>query len=290
MNPRISIVTTNYNGVAYLEQTIRSVLDQRYPNLEYIIIDGGSTDGSQEIIKKYEKHLAYWESEEDRGFAHAYNKGFSRASGEILAYLNSDDMYCPWAFEIVGRSFSEIPEMQWLTTLYPMSHSPEVGFNGLYPAQPYNRELYYADFYGRYLQCIQQESTFWRKSLWEKAGGYLDESLKLAIDSELWSRFFELTDLYAITTPLAGFRMRPDSKSGLHFSEYLVEMKRALQRSIDRTGTKLTLRPNHVNYFTARLLNMPSRLVPRRWQYRGKIVKWNLDERKFVAYDAAIKF
>jgi glycosyltransferase involved in cell wall biosynthesis len=290
MNPRISIVTTNYNGVAYLEQTIRSVLDQRYPNLEYIIIDGGSTDGSQEIIKKYEKHLAYWESEEDRGFAHAYNKGFSRASGEILAYLNSDDMYCPWAFEIVGRSFSEIPEMQWLTTLYPMSHSPEVGFNGLYPAQPYNRELYYADFYGPRLQCIQQESTFWRRSLWDKAGGYMDESLKLAIDSELWSRFFELTDLYAITTPLAGFRMRPDSKSGLHFSEYLVEMKRALQRSIDRTGTKLTLRPNHVNYFTARLLNMPSRLVPRRWQYRGKIVKWNLDERKFVAYDARIRF
>jgi len=289
MNPRISVITTNYNGGAYLEQAIRSVLDQEYENLEYIIIDGGSTDGSQRIIEKYEKQLAYWESEKDRGFAHAYNKGFSKASGEIFAYLNSDDMYCPWAFEMVGRSFSDIPDMLWLTTLYPMSHSPEVGFTGLDPAQPFNRELYYANFYVGLLQWIQQESTFWRKSLWQKAGGYLDESLNLAIDAELWARFFELTELYAIATPLAGFRARPDSKSGLHLPEYLDEMARALQRSLERTGIKLNLLPKHVNYLTAWLLNSP-RMVPPRWQYHGKRVSWNMSESKFVAYDAKIKF
>lgn len=290
MTPKISIVTTNYNGAAYLEQAIGSVLGQGYQNLEYIIIDGGSTDGSQKIIERYEKQLAYWESEKDRGFAHAYNKGFAKASGEILAYLNSDDMYCPWAFEMVGRSFGDIPEMEWLTTLYPMNHSPEAGFIGLDPAQPYNRELYYANFYGRNLQWIQQESTFWRKSLWQKAGGYLDEDMKLAVDSELWARFFEVAELYAITTPLGGFRVRPDSKSGLHLSEYFDEMARALRRSTARTGTKLTLRPGHVNYFTSWLLNMPSRIVPRRWRYRAKVVRWNMEQGKFVAYDAGIRF
>ncbi len=84
MRPSISVVTTNYNGAAFLEHTIKSVLDQQYTNLEYIIIDGGSTDGSQKIIEKYESQLTYWESENDRGFAHAYNKGFSKASGEIF--------------------------------------------------------------------------------------------------------------------------------------------------------------------------------------------------------------
>ncbi len=199
-------------------------------------------------------------------------------------------MYCPWALEMVGRSFSDIPEMQWLTTLYPMSHSPEVGFIRLDPGQPYNRELYYANFYGRSLQWIQQESTFWRKSLWQKAGGYLDESLNLAIDSELWARFFELTDLYAITTPLGGFRGRPDSKSALHLSEYLDEMSRALRRSTARTGTRLNLRPERLNRFTLLLLNLPWRMIPRRWRYQGKIVIWHFGEKKFVAQDKRIRF
>jgi glycosyltransferase involved in cell wall biosynthesis len=291
MYPSISVVTTNYNGAAYLEQAIKSVLDQQYPNLEYIIIDGGSTDGSQKIIEKCERHLTYWESEQDRGFAHAYNKGFSKASGEILAYLNSDDMYCPWAFEIVGRSFSDVPEMQWLTTLFPMGHSPEMGFVNLVPAQPYNRELYYANFYtGRRLQWVQQESIFWRRELWQKAGGYLDEGLKLAIDSELWARFFELADLYAITTPLGRFRGRSDSKSSLNASEYLDEMSRALRRSAARAGTKLNLRPERLNRFTTLLLNLPWRVIPKRWRYQGKIVIWHFGEKKFVAQDKRIRF
>src|SRR5688500_12214725 len=96
--PRITIVTPNYNYGHFLEKAIVSVLDQQYPNLEYIIIDGGSTDNSIEIIRKYEKHLAYWISEPDKGMYDAINKGFSRATGEVMAWLNSDDTYFPWAF------------------------------------------------------------------------------------------------------------------------------------------------------------------------------------------------
>src|SRR5437667_5688340 len=107
--PRISIVTPSYNQGKYLEQTIRSVLDQGYPNLEYIICDGGSTDISVEIVKKYSDRLAWWCSEKDRGQSDAINKGWRRATGDILAYLNSDDVLLPGAIERVVRAFQQTP-------------------------------------------------------------------------------------------------------------------------------------------------------------------------------------
>jgi glycosyltransferase involved in cell wall biosynthesis len=107
--PKISIVTPSFNQAQFLERTIISVLNQDYPNLEYIIIDGGSTDGSVEIIKKYEQNLAYWVSEKDRGQSDAINKGFLKSTGEILAWLNSDDVYLPGVLTFMVRSFREFP-------------------------------------------------------------------------------------------------------------------------------------------------------------------------------------
>ena len=109
--PRITVITPSFNQAAYLEQTISSVLDQGYPNLEYIIIDGGSTDGSVEIIRKFEDRIAYWVSEKDRGQAHAINKGIQRATGDIIAYLNSDDYYLEGSLARVAEHFSRHPDV-----------------------------------------------------------------------------------------------------------------------------------------------------------------------------------
>src|SRR5215470_7311361 len=109
--PRISIVTPSFNQARFLEATIRSVLDQRYDNLEYIVVDGGSTDGSVEIIKRYADRLAFWCSEADGGHGNALNKGLRRATGEIMAWLNSDDIYWPWTLAAVAEIFEAHPDV-----------------------------------------------------------------------------------------------------------------------------------------------------------------------------------
>lgn len=268
IRPRISIVTTNYNGAAWLEQALSSVLGQNYPNLEYIVIDGGSTDGSQAIIEKYKDRLAYWESTPDRGFAHAYNKGFARASGDILAWLNSDDLLTPWALETVARCFTDQPEVQWLTSLYPMVAGTS-GRTLLMPADPFNRELFYKGVYGRILPFIQQESTFWRRELWEAAGATLDENLELAIDTELWARFFKQAELYAVAVPLGCFRYRTDSKSGRDISAYYAEMAKVLGRYDSGLFARLLRR----RYFPELVKRLAPHLSPPR--YSGKILSWD---------------
>lgn len=205
--PRISIVTPSYNQGQFIEETIRSVLLQGYPNLEYIIIDGGSTDESIEIIKKYESHLKYWTSEKDRGQYHAINKGFAHATGEILGWINSSDLFCSWTFEVLASVFNQNKEVQWVTSRYPLRWNVYGLPVKMKQAKGYCKELFFQNKLD-----IMQESTFWRKSLWDKAGAYLLEEYPHAADFELWARFFTLENLYSLELPLGGNRIHSQQR------------------------------------------------------------------------------
>lgn len=157
--PKISIITPSYNQARFLEQTIQSVLDQSYPNLEYIIMDGGSTDGSAAIIKKYERHLKYWVSEKDKGQADAVYRGFEMASGDIFGYINSDDYYLPGALHHIAERFAEHPEIQWL-----IGGCLTVNSNGKIITKFYGAEQNFESL----LCCgpvFCQMSCFWRREI-----------------------------------------------------------------------------------------------------------------------------
>jgi glycosyltransferase involved in cell wall biosynthesis len=220
--PKISIVTPSFNQAQFLDETIRSVLDQNYENLEYVVIDGGSTDRSVEIIQKYESQLAYWVSEPDDGHAHAINKGFAHTTGEIMAWINSDDKYTPWAFDAASDIFEQFPDVDWI-----------VGFNSywnIHGAMTYAwrqpKNIY--DYLLGNLSWVQQESVFWRRSLWEKSGGKLNQDYRLAVDGELWTRFFLHAELYSVDCVLAGYRIHSDNRAIQFHEECVLEMKTAI--------------------------------------------------------------
>jgi glycosyltransferase involved in cell wall biosynthesis len=179
--PRISIITPSFNQGKYLEQTILSVLDQGYPNLEYIVIDGGSTDGSVDIIKKYEDRFTYWVSEKDRGHTHAINKGLAASSGEILNWLNSDDILLPGALYNVARAFQEYPEASFI-----YGDTYQINSNGelLYQVKvtPFDKNTL---VYGRIVGT--QPSVFFRRRVIEEIGP-MDEAYRFCMDIEFWIR------------------------------------------------------------------------------------------------------
>lgn len=210
--PSISLVTPSYNQGQYLERTIRSILGQGYPGLEYVVMDGGSDDGSREIIAQYADHLTHWESGKDGGQADAINRGFSHTHGEIMGWLNSDDMLVDGALLLVGRIFAALPEIDWISgrvlTMTPAGHLADMGLQNAYSRRLIARGWYH----GRGLGFIMQESTFWRRSLWERAGARLND-LHFGMDYDLWRRFGQFADLVPIQAPLAAFRHNPMAKS-----------------------------------------------------------------------------
>jgi glycosyltransferase involved in cell wall biosynthesis len=233
--PLISIVTPSLNQGQFLEEAMGSVLKQGYPRLEYVVVDGGSSDGSVEIIEKYQDHLVYWVSEADQGQYHAINKGFAHTSGEIMAWLNSDDKFMPSAFSIVADIFSSYPEVEWITTIHPLTwnikgQAVAVDFTGGFHPQAFYKgsNLPAKGSFGR--RWIQQESTFWRRSLWERAGGQLDPTFKLAADFELWARFFQHANLYGVSALLGGFRAHGNQKSMEFRQAYMAEAEMILRR------------------------------------------------------------
>lgn len=243
-NLRISIVTPSFNQGQFIERTIRSVLDQGYPDLEYFIIDGGSTDNTLEIIRKYAGRVR-WISEPDSGQSNAINKGFHLATGDVVAYLNSDDTYEPGCFEAVNRYFRQHQEVNWL---YGKCRIIDVDDNHRRPFITWYKNVLMRRYsYRRLLATnfINQPATFWRRSVFDEVG-YLNEQEHLVMDYEFWLRLGKRFPAGFLDAYLANFRMHQTSKSVSQFRrQFSDELRLAMKfGSSDRPALFF----HHLNY------------------------------------------
>jgi glycosyltransferase involved in cell wall biosynthesis len=242
-SPKVSIITPSFNQAKFLRRTIESVLTQGYPNIEYIIIDGGSTDGSLEIIKSYESQLAYWESIPDQGQTDAINKGFARATGKYLAWLNSDDVYQPGAISEAAAYLENHPDvgMVYGDCLFIDAQDRRIGD---FPAAQTDY-----DHLRRGYVHIPQQSSFFRTDLWRKVGP-LDPSFYFAMDYDLWVRLANEAPLVYLPGHVwAGFRLHGDAKTIAADSRCWPEMLRVHYRE---GGSRLS--PIVIKYWIRRLV------------------------------------
>ncbi len=221
MKPKISIVTPSFNQGRFLEETILSVLNQRYPNLEYIVIDGGSTDESVDIIRRYENRLTYWISEKDNGQVPAINKGLEQATGDIFAFINSDDVYLPGAFAAVAEYFENYPECEWVcgdTMMFGDGYATELMQTVVPRSAAHCLSWAYS---------AAQPGHFWKRELVE--GGF-DESWPYDFDHDLYVRLL-LTghSCEHMPLPVAAYRLHAVSKTVAEGHRQIEEFDRSAE-------------------------------------------------------------
>lgn len=261
--PKITIITPSYNQADFLEATIRSVLMQNYPNLEYIVIDGGSTDGSIEIISHYQDRLAYWVSEPDTGQCQALNKGFVRATGDWMAWLNSDDIFLPGALWTVARTIRSNVECDWIVGAVDFVDA-DLKPVGVF--KPVFRTNDWLDFVCTKLKngtALPQAGSFWSRKAWD-AAGKLDESLHYAMDHEYWGRLaYNGFRPICLEQILALFRLHQQGKTARGENEFLVEERIIVEKWLRRVTV-----PNEVQVLTNYRRTFGLRLLMRNFQHR----------------------
>jgi len=253
---RISLVTPSYNQAQFVERTILSVLEQDYPNLEYVVQDGGSRDGTVDILRRYARQLR-WESRRDGGQAQAINRGFEGTSGEIMAWLNSDDVLFPGALAYVADFFERHPEVD---VIY--GHRILIDEDGrqigrwVLPAHS-DRVLSWADF-------VPQETLFWRRGMWEKAGGRVDESFHFAMDWDLLLRFRDAGARFArVPCFLGAFRVHGKQKTVAEISDVGIrEMDRLRERVLGHVPSEDEVRKALLPYLLKHVA------IDMRWKLR----------------------
>ena len=259
--PRITVVTPSYNQADFIERTIRSVLDQGYPNLEYRVQDGASTDGTAEILRRWEGKLSRWDSRADSGQSEAINRGFDGSTGEIMAWLNSDDVLFPGALAYVADYFTRHPEVDVIYghRILIDEEDRQIG-RWILPAHS-DRVLSWADF-------VPQETLFWRRRIWDKAGGHVDESFRFAMDWDLLLRFRDAGARFArVPRFLGGFRIHGRQKTSAAISDVgFREMDRLRERVLGRVPNHAEIKKALVPYVLRHLA------ADARWKVRDRFI------------------
>lgn len=248
-HPRISIIIPTLNQGKFIKQTLESIISQDYPNIEIIVMDGGSRDGTIEILKSFDKRLKIndasfskaseckqkskisfkWESKKDKGQADAINKGLRLAKGDIVAYINSDDFYYPQTFKIVAKYFILHPKTMWTSGDYRIVdgfgktiHEPIRWYKKIFRMLPLSFVL-------PVLNPIAQPSTFWRRKVFERVG-FFDESLLYTFDYDYWFRILQRYPLTALPDILSAFRIHGESKGGRTYKKQFEEEMEVVKR------------------------------------------------------------
>lgn len=239
--PVISIVTPSYNHGRFIERTIKSVVEQGYPQLEYMVQDGGSTDETKDVLARHADHLHHYEMRKDNGQSDAINLGFRHASGDVMAYLNSDDLLMPGSLRYVAGYFAEHPDVDLVYGHRVLVDEQDMEIGRWVMPRHDPEVLSWADY-------VPQETMFWRRSLWERAGGQIDPSWMFAMDWDLLLRFRD-ADAKVVRLPrfLGAFRIHEAQKTAVIDSEGMSEMdalrRRSLGRDVTRQEITKSLRP-----------------------------------------------
>lgn len=229
MLPKISVITPSFNQGSFIKQTIHSVLGQEYPNLEYIVMDGGSTDNTLQILKKHGKTIK-WFSKKDKGQSDAINKGLKMATGDIVAWLNSDDYYLPGTLLKVARYFEAHKEAKWLSGDYEIIDEKGKPIHGFVIG--YKRFLRRFSSFGMlsFANYIIQPSTFWKREMHDEVG-YLNEGYQYCMDYDFWLRIMKKYPLHLLPDPLSAFRIHGASKGGSQYKNQFNEELEVVSKS-----------------------------------------------------------